>query len=249
MAPKKSSATAFSPADLPTAAMKSDYKAMIFAAGRGERMRPLTDAIPKPLLAVGGRRLIEYQLTALAQAGFAEIVINTAWLGAQFAPALGDGRQYGLSIAYSHEGEALETVGGIVKALPLLGAAPFITTSGDVYTDFDYARLRPSLARIARGEIDAHFVLADNPPFHPEGDFAIQQGLARRAGQKLNFSGIACWQPKLFADFAVGEKRKLFPWANALIDAGRVSAEHHPGIWENIGTPQQLAALGRKIGV
>lgn len=228
--------------------MKNDYKAMIFAAGRGERMRPLTDVTPKPLLQVGGKRLIEFQLSALARAGFAHVVINTAWLGAQFEPALGDGSRYGLAIGYSHEGEALETVGGIVKAAPMLGPEPFATTSGDVYIDFDYGKLIPALERIARGEVDAHLVLANNPPFHPDGDFAIQAGLASRSGRKLNFSGIACWHPRLFAGFVAGEKKKLFPWANALVDAGRVSAEHHAGAWENIGTPQQLAALGRKIG-
>ncbi len=220
---------------------------MIFAAGRGERMRPLTDTVPKPLLPLGGKRLIEYQLEALARAGFAEIIINTAWLGAQFETSLGNGNNYGITIAYSHEGEALETVGGIVKAAPMLGFRPFVTTSGDVYTDFDYGKLLPSLLRIERGEVDAHFVLADNPPFHPQGDFAVRDGLASRSGEKLNFSGIACWHPKLFAGFVAGRKEKLFPWANALIDARRVSAERHAGIWENLGTPQQLAALERRI--
>lgn len=210
-------------------------------------MRPLTDAAPKPLLSVGGKRLIEYQLEALARAGLVDIVINTAWLEDQFEPALGDGARYGVAIAYSHEGDALETVGGIVKAMPLLGARPFVTTSGDVYTDFNYAKLLPPLARIERGEVDAHFVLANNPPFHLEGDFAVRDGIASRSGAKLNFSGIACWHPKLFASFAVGRREKLFPWANALVDAGRVSAEHHAGVWENIGTPQQLAALERTI--
>ncbi|HEX9390594.1 MAG TPA: nucleotidyltransferase family protein [Usitatibacteraceae bacterium] len=225
----------------------NDYKAMIFAAGRGERMRPLSDVTPKPLLRLADKRLIEYPLYALARAGFGQVVINTAWLGAQFESALGDGAKYGLTIAYSHEGEALETVGGIVKAAPMLGSGPFVTTSGDVYTDFDYGRLVPVLARIACGEVDAHFVLADNPPFHPEGDFALRNGLASRSGQKLNYSGIACWHPRLFAGMVAGEKKKLFPWANALVDAGRVSAEHYHGLWENIGTPQQLAALSRKM--
>lgn len=227
--------------------MKNTHYAMIFAAGRGERMRPLTDTVPKPLLTVGGKRLIEYQLEALARAGFTKVVINTAWLGAQFEPALGDGRKYGLNIAYSHEGDALETVGGIVKAAPMLGSEPFVTTSGDVFTDFDYAGLVPALARIARGEVDAHFVLVDNPSFHTAGDFALEAGFASRSGQKLNFSGIACWHPRLFAGLVAGEKKKLFPWANALVDAGRVSAEHHQGVWENMGTPQQLDALDRKI--
>jgi MurNAc alpha-1-phosphate uridylyltransferase len=212
-------------------------------------MRPLSDATPKPLLQLGKRRLIDYALDALARAGFSSVVVNTAWLGEQFEPALGNGSRHGLSIAWSHEGEALETVGGIVHALPLLGVQPFVTTSGDVFSDFDYARLLPALARIGRGEVDAHFVLADNPPFHPLGDFAIEAGLARRSGDKLNYSGIACWHPKLFAGLADGVKQKLFPWANALVDAGRVSAEHHPGVWENIGTPQQLRDTGRKIGV
>lgn len=227
--------------------MKNTHYAMIFAAGRGERMRPLTDTVPKPLLTVGGKRLIEYQLEALARAGFAKVVINTAWLGAQFEPVLGDGRKYGLHIAYSHEGDALETMGGIVNAAHVLGSEPFVTTSGDVFTDFDYARLLPALAQIGRGEVDAHFVLADNPSFHSAGDFALEAGFASRIGQKLNFSGIACWHPRLFVGLVAGEKKKLFPWANALVDARRVSAEHHHGVWENMGTPQQLDAMDRKI--
>ena len=140
--------------------MKNDYKAMIFAAGRGERMRPLTDVTPKPLLQVGGKRLIEFQLSALARAGFAHVVINTAWLGAQFEPALGDGSRYGLAIGYSHEGEALETVGGIVKAAPMLGPEPFATTSGDVYIDFDYGKLIPALERIINTQNETALKLA-----------------------------------------------------------------------------------------
>ena len=225
-------------------------KALIFAAGRGERMRPLTDSTPKPLLLLHGKPLIVWQLEALARAGFVDCVINTAWLGAQIESALGDGSRYGVRIVYSHEGvraeDALETRGGIVKALDMLGDAPFATVSSDIFTDYDYARLRAPLAAIARGESDAHFVLADNPDFHPEGDFAIRDGFATREGSatnpRLNYGGITCWQPRLFRDLPI-EKARLFPWADPLVANRRVTAERFAGVWENIGTPEHLQRL------
>jgi N-acetyl-alpha-D-muramate 1-phosphate uridylyltransferase len=169
--------------------------------------------------------------------------------------ALGGGDQFGVKIRYSHEGsretDALETRGGIRYALSLLGDAPFVTVSSDIVTDFDYRRLAAPLARIAAGECDAHFVLADNPAFHREGDFAIRDGLATRAGSpqnpRLNYGNIACWHPRLFADLPEREKARLFPWADAFVSANRVSAEHHRGLWENLGTAAELAALEARL--
>ena len=227
--------------------------AMILAAGRGERMRPLTDHTPKPLLKVAGRALIEWQIERLVAAGFCDIVINHAWLGEQIAAALGDGKQYGARIAYSAEGEALETVGGIVKALPLLGKRPFVVTSGDVYAQYDYARLIPLIDAIEAQfpRRAAHFVMANNPAFHPLGDMAVVDGMACMQGDaqnnKLNYSGIAVYHPHLFKAFAPGTKMKLFPWAFEFVRQGKVSAEHFRGRWENLGTPAQLQALDLQL--
>jgi MurNAc alpha-1-phosphate uridylyltransferase len=223
--------------------------AMILAAGRGERMRPLTDATPKPLLLAGGKSLIQWQVERLVAAGISNIVINHAWLGAQIEAALGDGARFGAAIRYSAEGEALETVGGIVKAMPLLGRRPFIVTSGDVYTDFPYASLIERIDEIDRRypERVGHLVMVDNPPFHPEGDMAVNQGLAAMEGRKLNYAGIGIYHPRLFDVFDVGVKAKLFPWAFDFVRQGKVSAEHYRGRWENIGTPAQLAALDRSL--
>ena len=223
--------------------------AMILAAGRGERMRPLTDATPKPLLKAGGRALIEWQVERLVSGGFRDIVINHAWLGAQIEAALGSGAAFGARIRYSAEGEALETVGGIVKALPLLGLRPFVVTSADVFSDYDYARLHERIAAIEAyyPAHAAHFVLADNPPFHRAGDMAIHDGMAAMRGDRLNYSGIAVYAPSLFATFAAGVKMKLFPWAFQFVEQGRVSAEHFRGRWENLGTPAQLALLDARL--
>ena len=225
------------------------YVAMILAAGRGERMRPLTDTTPKPLLEVGGKAIIEWQIERLVAAGFRDIVINHAWLGEHIEAALGDGSRFAASIRYSAEGEALETVGGIVKALPLLGARPFVVTSSDVFAGYDYARLANVIDAI-EGEYPrrvAHFVLADNPPYHPAGDMALENGLATLQGSRLNYAGIAVYHPALFRDFATGMKMKLFPWAFDFVRDGRVSAEHFGGRWENLGTPQQLESLDRQL--
>jgi N-acetyl-alpha-D-muramate 1-phosphate uridylyltransferase len=229
------------------------YKALIFAAGRGQRLRPLTDTVPKPLLRVGQKFLIEYQLEALINAGFHDIVINVAWLGEAILTALGDGTRYGCSIRYSVEAEALETVGGIVQALPLLGAKPFATVSADVYTDYSYNKLAAMCEQIETSSTAqvAHFVLANNPPFHSLGDFAIRDGLASRQGDtqhpRLNYAGIAVWHPRIFAQCVRGEKMKLFPWADQFVSAGEVSAEHHCGVWDNIGTIDELNALDARL--
>ncbi|MBL8517449.1 MAG: nucleotidyltransferase family protein [Betaproteobacteria bacterium] len=218
---------------------------MILAAGRGVRMRPLSDTTPKPLLRVGGKSLIEWQIERLVAAGFTDIVINHAWLGDQIEAALGTGRALGANIRYSAEGEALETVGGIVKALPLLGDQPFVVASGDVFTDFPYASLHARLARIVANHPDevGHVVLTDNPPFHPRGDMAIAAGKAVMEGERLNYGGIAVFHPRIFASFPAGHQGRLFPWAFEHVRAGRVTAEHHRGWWDNVGTPEDLAAL------
>jgi MurNAc alpha-1-phosphate uridylyltransferase len=224
-------------------------KALIFAAGRGERMRPLSDVTPKPLLEAGGKRLIEWQIEALVRAGFRELVINTAHLASQIESALGDGARYGARIAWSHEGDtaddALETLGGIVRALPLLspdGARPFVAVSGDIVTDYDYRRLLPYAQAIELGVADAHLVLVDNPPSHPSGDMGLAQGRINLHPPLLTYGNIGVFAPRLFA----GEspvKKKLFPWLYRAAERGRVSGEHYTGRWHNVGTPQQLAAL------
>jgi MurNAc alpha-1-phosphate uridylyltransferase len=219
-------------------------KAMILAAGRGERMRPLTDHTPKPLLEVGGRPLIVWHLERLAAAGFREIVINHAHLGAQIETRLGNGSVWGLSIAYSAEGTALETAGGIVRALPLLGSAPFAVINGDIYTDFDFARLPHALAP----QRQAHLVLVDNPPQHAQGDFHLRgDSLTADDGPRLTFAGIAVYRPQAFAGVAPDRPARLAPLLQAMIAEGTVSAEHHRGIWHDIGTPERLHALDEQL--
>lgn len=218
-------------------------KAMILAAGRGERMRPLTDHTPKPLLQVAGRALIEYHIDALVRAGFTELVINHAHLGARIEEALGDGRRYGARIRYSAEGEALETGGGIFRALPLLGPAPFLVVNGDIWTDFSYAGLPAVPAGLA------HLVLVDNPPQHPDGDFVLAgDGRVSAAGApRLTFSGIGVYRPELFAGCRPG-RFPLAPLLRTAMAAGQVSGEHYDGAWVDVGTPERLAALERRLG-
>lgn len=222
---------------------------MILAAGLGERMRPLTDHTPKPLLKAGGKALIVWQIERLKRAGFDRLVINHAHLGMQIERDLGDGSAYGVSIAYSDEGVPLETAGGIVTALHLLGDAPFVVTNGDVYTEFDYARLLPVLQDMA-GNPDhlAHLVLVDNPAHHPQGDFVLNAGKIAAEGEvKRTFSGIGCYRPALFAGLRSGEKAALAPLLRRAMAEGRVSGEHFTGRWQDIGTPERLAALDREL--
>jgi MurNAc alpha-1-phosphate uridylyltransferase len=225
-------------------------RALIFAAGRGERMRPLSDTTAKPLLPAGGRRLIEWQIASLARAGVRDIVINTAHLAQQIEDTLGDGAHHGVRLAYSREGtqagDALETLGGIVHALPLLGDAPFIAVSGDIVTDYDYATLVALAPTLARGERDAHLVLVDNPPFHPRGDMGLADGLITTRTPWLTYANIALLAPRLFVGEAPG-KRKLFPWLYEAAARGRVSGEHYAGRWHNVGTPAELAALDAQL--
>lgn len=215
-------------------------KAMILAAGRGERMRPLTDHTPKPLLPVGGKPLIVWHLERLASAGFHDVVINHAHLGSRIEAALGDGSRFGVRIRYSSEGDALETAGGITYALPLLGDAPFLVVNGDVFCDFDFG----GLTRQPMAGVVAHLVLVDNPPQHPQGDFVLDNGrLVEEGNVRLTFSGIGVYRPELFSGIVRGDKAKLAPLLRAEISLGRVSAEYYRGRWVDVGTPERLQVL------
>lgn len=226
------------------------YTAMILAAGRGERMRPLTDATPKPLLQVGGKALIEWQIERLRDAGFRRIVINHAWLGAQIEERLGDGRRYGVGIVYSPEAQALETAGGIARALPLLGGEPFAVVSGDIYTEYDYrvlARVIDELRQPGCGRT-AHLVMVDNPPFHPRGDFALAQGLLAIADSgRLTFGNLSCFVPSFFDPVPPGARMKLVDLLLPAIAQHKVSGEHFSGAWFNVGTPDELATVDRHV--
>ena len=221
-------------------------RAMILAAGRGERMRPLTDTTPKPLLMAGGKPLIAWHLDALVQAGIRDIVVNHAHLGHLIETALGDGKRFGAAIRYSAEGQALETAGGIAHALPLLGTEPFAVINADIACDFDYARL-PALAdTMAKRGLLAHLVLVPNPPHHPQGDFALCDGrVAEQGDALLTFSGIGLYAPRLFAGIASGSKAMLAPLLRAAMRDGAVSGELHAGRWIDVGTPGRLAELDR----
>ena len=219
-------------------------KAMILAAGHGERMRPLSDVTPKPLLQAGGKPLIVWTLERLRDGGIREIVINHAHLGAQIESALGDGDRYGVRIRYSPEREALETAGGIANALDLLGDEPFIAVAGDIYCDWDFAKI---CSRDLAGNL-AHLVLVPNPPHHLEGDFALDQSALRNDGlPRHTFSGIALYHPRLFAGLAPGSRHKLAPLLREAADAGKASGELHTGHWFDIGTPQRLAELDHRL--
>ena len=219
-------------------------KAMILAAGRGVRMRPLTDTTPKSLLAAGGKPLIAWQLERLARAGFGEAVINHAHLGDMIEAALGDGSRFGLSIRYSPEREALETAGGIAHALPLLGAEPFLAINADIYSDFDFS----ALAGLELQDRLAHLVLVDNPPQHPRGDFALEAGRVREAGASLlTFSGIGVYAPRLFGGIPARAKVALAPLLRKAMAAERVSGEHYRGRWHDIGTAERLRALDAEL--
>ncbi|MFM0271603.1 nucleotidyltransferase family protein [Paraburkholderia aspalathi] len=228
-------------------------KAMIFAAGRGERMRPLTDTCPKPLLEVGGKPLIVWQIERLARAGFQTIVINHAWLGEQIEAALGDGSRWGVQLRYSAEHEALETAGGIVQALPLLeddGASEvFVAVSGDVYADFDCAALNARAETLAAlREPGMHLVMVPNPAFHPNGDFGLVDGmLSLEAQPRFTFGNIGLYDTRMFRDLPRGTRRALTPYYRATIANGLASGELYEGLWENVGTPAQLQALDQRV--
>ena len=214
-------------------------KAMILAAGRGERMRPLTDHTPKPLLKAAGNPVIKYTLEQLVSAGFDEIVINLAHLGAQIRQYFGNGQAFGATIAYSDEGDsALETAGGIIKALPLLGNAPFLVVNGDVACDFPLAALHGKTVDLA------HLVMINNPAHHSGGDFHLNdRGLLSESGEpKYTFSGIGVYHPDLFAGLSV-TPLKLRPLFNQAMLEGRISGEYYQGFWMDIGTPERLNEL------
>jgi MurNAc alpha-1-phosphate uridylyltransferase len=217
-------------------------KAMILAAGRGERMCPLTDTTAKPLLKVAGKALIEYHLEALSRAGVCQVVINHAWCGEQLEATLGDGVRYGMEIVYSAEKPyALETAGGIIQALPLLGHEPFIVVNGDIWTDYDYSKLH------LPKDMLAHIVLVDNPPQHPDGDFYLDGNrLVKQGSHKLTFTGIGVYHPELFLHFEPG-RRPLAPILKNAIDHAKVSGEHLDGNWFDIGTPERLVELDNRL--
>lgn len=213
-------------------------RAMILAAGRGERLRPLTDTVPKPLIEVDGKPLIEYHIQALAKAGFREIVINQGHLGEQLPVAIGDGGRWNISIHWSDEQpEALETGGGIHKALPLLGSSPFLVVNGDIWTDYPFARLRAVKCSWA------HLVMIPNPPQHPAGDFALLNARIRTGGdEKLTFSGIAVYHPRLFGGCTPG-KFSVVPLLRSAMDNHLVTGEKYLGRWEDIGTLERLESI------
>jgi len=227
-------------------------KAMILAAGRGERMKPLTDHTPKPLLKVGGKPLIVWHLERLAGAGFKEIVINHAHLGSQIENALGNGARWGLSIHYSPEKVALETAGGIANALELLGNDPFLVVNGDTYTEIDFrsAVLRANIHADCGGikNVMAHLVLVDNPPQHPKGDFAIDGNRLKNEGKlMLTFSGVGVYHPDLFAEVVKGQPAKLAPLLRKAIENNVATAQYCQGVWHDIGTPERLKSLDESL--
>ncbi len=221
----------------------------MLAAGRGERLRPLTDATPKPLLAAGARRLIEHQVAGLVAGGFTELVVNHAWLGEQIVEALGDGQRYGASIRYSAEAPALETAGGIARALPMLGGEPFAAVSADIHTAFDYGSLRAVVEDIAAhpARRSAHLVLVGNPPWHAEGDMGLAQGRITRERPWLTYGNIAVFHPILFERLDPATPLRLFPWMYEFAAQGLVTGELYRGPWDNVGTAAQLAALNGRV--
>lgn len=220
--------------------------AMILAAGRGERMRPLSDTTPKPLLVVGCKPLIVWQIEALARAGLREIVVNAAHLADRLVAALGDGRALGVALRWSFEPEALETAGGIATALPLLPPGPALIVSGDIRTDFDYATLLPRAAAMAHGAsaTQVHLVMVPNPPFHAAGDFALARGRLALDGVPLRtFGNIGVYDTALFRELPRGTKLKLLPLYRDWISRGIASGELYTGPWANVGSPDELALL------
>ena len=229
-------------------------KVMLLAAGRGERMRPLTDHTPKPLLQVGGKPLIVWHIENLARVGINELVINHAHLGQQIESALGDGSQFNVQITYSPENPVLETAGGIAHALPLLGGGEhFAVINSDIYCDYDFAQLPVHAAALIKRGDAAHLVLVNNPAHHPAGDFGLIDGRVTSSlspgerGNILTFSGIGIYHPGMFAHIPRGTAAPLAPLLRAQIAQNKVSGEHHTGRWEDVGTPQRLQQLDNTL--
>lgn len=212
-------------------------KAMILAAGMGERMRPLTNQMPKPLLEVAGKPLIVWHLEKLAKANFKEVIINHAYLGEMIEAYLSDGSKWGLKITYSREGSPLETAGGIKKALSILGDQPFLVINADIYTDFDYSKIKMRNLNDFKG----HLVMVQNPKHHPDGDFVLKNNQIELEGEgKLTFAGIAIYRPEIFNDISLEPVTKLAPILKKLIDARYIGGEIYQGLWFDIGTPERL---------
>jgi MurNAc alpha-1-phosphate uridylyltransferase len=217
---------------------------MLLAAGRGERLRPLTDEIPKALVEAGGKPLIGWHLERLARAGFREAVINVSHLGERIVERLGDGRGYGLRLSYSRERERLETAGGIANALPLLGAAPFLLVNADVYCECDFARLRD----VELGERLAHLLLVPNPPHKEKGDFSLRSGLVGdEPGARYTYSGVALMKPALVAPVKPGDKAPLAPLLYDAARRGKLGGELYQGLWQDVGTIERLAELEAQL--
>lgn len=230
---------------------------MILAAGRGQRMRPLTDHTPKPLLEVGGKPLIVHHIERLQAAGITDIVINHAWLGSQIEDYLGDGSQYGVSIVYSAEDDnALETAGGIVKALPLLGEYAFLVINGDVWCDWNPMEAMAHVSAIDNGAAQAWLLLVDNPEHNPKGDFILKSNARVQpanalsgASDTLTFAGIGVYHPSLFKGLIVGQKAPLAPLLKVAMLTEQVAGQHYRGEWIDVGTPERLAALNNKLSI
>lgn len=219
-------------------------KAMILAAGRGQRMRPFTDTTPKPMLEVRGKALIVRLIESLVHSGIRDVVINHAHLGNSIETALGNGSRFGAAIQYSREAEALETAGGITHALPLLGISPFVVVNGDIFCDFDFS----GLVGRTLGRCLAHLVLVANPPHHPEGDFGLDGTQVLDAGKSdWTFSGIGLYRPELFAGIKPGSRGQLATLLRHAMARRQVSGEVHRGIWHDVGTPERLAALNQTV--
>ena len=229
---------------------RPEIGAMILAAGRGERMRPLSDATPKPLLVAGGKPLLAWQIEGLARAGFRTIVVNVAHLAEQFVATFGDGEALGVKLIWSFEGEPLEAAGGIATAIPLLPEAPALIVSGDIHTAFDYASLRSRAEAMAESALvpRVHLVMVGNPDYHPTGDFTLVDGRVGADGAaKKTFANIGLYDTALFRDAPRRTKLKLLPYFERWIAAGLVSGEYFDGRWTNVGTPEDLAALDHTL--
>jgi N-acetyl-alpha-D-muramate 1-phosphate uridylyltransferase len=215
-------------------------KAMILAAGRGERLRPLTDTLPKALVEAGGKPLIVWHLERLARAGCASAVINVSHLGERIVERIGDGSRYGIQVSYSREPQPLETAGGIARALALLGADPFLVVNADVYCEVDFAEL----LQLVLGERRAHLVLIPNPPFHPKGDFTLQSGwIGNGTAPRYTYAGISVLSPRLVAPVSPGEKAQLAPLLREAAEKRLVSGQRYDGVWHDVGTLERLAQL------